>query len=186
VTMKRIMAQRQTAQSGLTIHNLDLLSLWYAGLQGVPVSWDKTRHPQYKQRLFPTEYFHASFSWNYATVGASNKKILPPILGHTWRRMLPTAWHDYTGNLFFFNLLMCRWVKTKERLKDSWSTLEQFFMALYGNTRNETDSFIFWDSYILLTTNEPGNTDENNDRLWKMRTIFHKLDDAYAKYLQPN
>jgi hypothetical protein len=27
VTMKRIMAQRQTAQSGLTIHNLDLLSL---------------------------------------------------------------------------------------------------------------------------------------------------------------
>jgi hypothetical protein len=33
--------------------------------------------------------------------------------------------------------------------------------------------------------NKPDKTDENYDRLWKMRTIFDKLNDAYAKYYSP-
>jgi hypothetical protein len=33
--------------------------------------------------------------------------------------------------------------------------------------------------------NEPDKTDENYERLQKMRTIFDKLSDAYAKYCRP-
>jgi hypothetical protein len=33
--------------------------------------------------------------------------------------------------------------------------------------------------------NEPDKIDENYDRMWKMRTIFDKLTDAYAKYYSP-
>jgi hypothetical protein len=41
---------------------------------------------------------------------------------------------------------------------------------------NETDSSIYWDFCILMTTeNEPNKTEENYDRLWKIRIIFDKL-----------
>jgi hypothetical protein len=30
--------------------------------------------------------------------------------------------------------------------------------------------------------NEPDKTDENYDRLWKMKTAFYKLSNVYAKY----
>jgi hypothetical protein len=32
---------------------------------------------------------------------------------------------------------------------------------------------------------ESDKTDKNYDRLWKMRTIFDELSDAYAKYYSP-
>jgi hypothetical protein len=63
--------------------------------------WVKTKWgTQYKQRLFPTVCFHAScpHHWN-AAVARRDKQILPPILGHTWWRILPTAWRDYAGNV---------------------------------------------------------------------------------------
>jgi hypothetical protein len=31
-------------------------------------------------------------------------------------------------------------------------------------------------------TNEPDKTDNHDDRLWKMRAVFDKLSDSYAKY----
>jgi len=34
--------------------------------------------------------------------------------------------------------------------------------------------------------NEPDKTDENYNRLWKIRTIFNKLNDSYDKYYSPN
>jgi len=33
--------------------------------------------------------------------------------------------------------------------------------------------------------NKPDKTDDNSDRLQKMRTIFDKLNDLYAKYYSP-
>jgi hypothetical protein len=74
----------------------------------------------------------------------------------------------------------------RDRLKDYWSTLEQFFMAFYGNTM-KLDRFLHILSFLHFSDNrnEPDKTDENYDRLWKMRTIFDKLSDAYAKYYSP-
>jgi hypothetical protein len=34
--------------------------------------------------------------------------------------------------------------------------------------------------YFSENKNEPDKTDENYDRLWKMRAIFDKLNDSYA------
>jgi hypothetical protein len=74
----------------------------------------------------------------------------------------------------------------KDRLKDYWSTLEQFFMAFYGNTMKRGRFLhILRFPHFSDNRNEPDKTDENYDRLWKMRTIFDKLNDAYAKYYSP-
>jgi hypothetical protein len=61
----------------------------------------------------------------------------------------------------------------RDRLKDHWSTLEQFFMAFYGNTMKR-DRFLHILRFLHFSDNknEPYKTDENHDRLWKMRTIF--------------
>jgi predicted nucleotidyltransferase len=73
----------------------------------------------------------------------------------------------------------------RDRLKDYWSTLEQFFMAFYGNTMKR-DIFLNFLRFLYFSDkNEPDKTAENYDRLWKMRTIFDKLNDAYAKYYSP-
>jgi hypothetical protein len=71
----------------------------------------------------------------------------------------------------------------RDRLKDYWSTLEQFFMAFYRNTMKR-DRFLHILRFLHFSDNrnEPDKTDENYDRLWKMRTIFDELNDAYAKY----
>jgi hypothetical protein len=47
---------------------------------------------------------------------------------------------------------------------------------------NETDSFIYWDFCILVTTEMSMMRHKNYDRMWKMRIIFYKLTDVYAKY----
>jgi hypothetical protein len=74
----------------------------------------------------------------------------------------------------------------RDRLKDYWSILEQFFMAFYGNTMKQ-DRFLHILRFLHFSgnRNEPVKTDENYDRLWKMRTIFDKLNDAYTKYYSP-
>jgi hypothetical protein len=74
----------------------------------------------------------------------------------------------------------------RDRLKDYWSTLEQFLMAFYRNTMKR-DRLLCILRFLHFSDkkNEPDKTDENYDRLWKIRTIFNKLNDAYAKYYSP-
>ena len=50
----------------------------------------------------------------------------------------------------------------RDKMKDYWSTLDQYFMALYSNTLKQTDCIVCSDFYILLTIkNEHDKTDEN-------------------------
>jgi hypothetical protein len=74
----------------------------------------------------------------------------------------------------------------RDRLKGNWSKLEHFFMAFYENTMKQ-DRFLHNLRFLHFSDNrnEPDKTDENCDRLCKMRTIFDKLNDAYAKYYSP-
>jgi hypothetical protein len=74
----------------------------------------------------------------------------------------------------------------RDRLKDYWSTLEQFLMAFYRNTMKQ-DRLLCILRFLHFSDkkNEPDKTDENYDRLWKIRTIFDKLNDAFAKYYSP-
>jgi hypothetical protein len=54
--------------------------------------------------------------------------------------------------------------------------------VLYGILQKQ-DRFLHILRFLHFSDhrNEPDKTDENYDRLWKMRTIFDKLNDAYAK-----
>jgi hypothetical protein len=68
-------------------------------------------------------------------------------------------------------------------LKDYWSTLQQLLMAYYGNTMKWGRFFhVLRFLHFSDKKNEPDETNENYDRLWKMRIIFDKLSGAYAKY----
>jgi hypothetical protein len=71
-------------------------------------------------------------------------------------------------------------------LKDYWSTLEQYFVAIYGKTmKRDKFSHILRFLYFSDIKNEPDKTDENYDQLWKMRAIFDKLDNSFVKYYVP-
>jgi hypothetical protein len=52
-------------------------------------------------------------------------------------------------------------------------------------TQNETLFHILRFLHFSDNTNEPGKTNENYDSLWKITTIFDKLNDVYAKYYSP-
>jgi hypothetical protein len=73
----------------------------------------------------------------------------------------------------------------RDRMKDCWST-QTVLMAFYGNTMNQ-ERFLHILRFLHFSDNrnKPDKTDENYDRLWKMRTIIDKLNDAYAKYYCP-
>jgi hypothetical protein len=73
-----------------------------------------------------------------------------------------------------------------DRLKICCPTLQQFFVAFYGNIV-EQDRFLNLQRFLHFSgnRNEPEKTGENYDMLWKMRTIYDKISDAYAKYCSP-
>jgi hypothetical protein len=74
----------------------------------------------------------------------------------------------------------------RDSLKDFWSTLEQFCTAFYGKGMRRNRFFhILRFLYFNDNTNEPNKIDENYDPLWKMRAIFDKLSDVYAKCCSP-
>jgi CRISPR/Cas system endoribonuclease Cas6 (RAMP superfamily) len=84
---------------------------------------------------------------------------------------------------FFLPIIVQMGHDQRDKLKDYWSRQEHFFMALYGNTLNWDRFFlILWYIHFSDNKNRPNAVDKNYDRLCKIRTIFEKLNDAYAKY----
>jgi hypothetical protein len=74
----------------------------------------------------------------------------------------------------------------KDTLKAYWSTSEQFSMHFYGKIMKQGRLYhILRFLHFSDNKNESEKTDDNSDRLWKMRTIYDKLDDSYAKYYSP-
>ncbi|PNF42631.1 hypothetical protein B7P43_G01270 [Cryptotermes secundus] len=72
------------------------------------------------------------------------------------------------------------------RLKDYWSTLEQFATPFYSKTMKR-DRFLHILRFLHFADNNT-ETDRNAnsyDRLWKIRTIFDTLNDAHEKYYNP-
>jgi hypothetical protein len=59
-------------------------------------------------------------------------------------------------------------------------------MSFFGKTVKQ-DRFCHILRYLHFTDNrdKPDKREDNFDRLWKMRTIFDMLSDAYAKYFSP-
>ena len=75
--------------------------------------------------------------------------------------------------------------KLKETLRDYWSRLRQLHNPFYGKTMTR-DRF----SHILCFLHFAHNSKrhdkgEEYDWLWKLRTVFDKLNKAYAKFYNP-
>jgi hypothetical protein len=63
---------------------------------------------------------------------------------------------------------------------------KKYFTAFYSNTMKRDRFFhILRFLHFSNNKNQPDKRDEYCDRLWKMRTIFEKVNDAYAKYYIP-
>jgi hypothetical protein len=86
-------------------------------------------------------------------------------------RLQTLDWH-YTISTFctcemylFLSVIVQMCHDQRDRLKDYWSTLEQFFMVFYGNTM-KWDRFFHILRFLLFSDNrnEPDKTGENYDK----------------------
>ncbi|PNF43126.1 hypothetical protein B7P43_G18025 [Cryptotermes secundus] len=75
----------------------------------------------------------------------------------------------------------------RDRLTDYWSTAEQFATPFYSKTMKR-DRFLHILRFLHFADNrtEIDRNDDSYDRLWKIRTIFDTLNDAFEKYYNPS
>jgi len=74
----------------------------------------------------------------------------------------------------------------KDRLHDYRSRLRELHNPFYGETMTR-DRFLHILRFLNFTDNSqsPGEGEEY-DRLWKLRTVFDKLNEDYAKFYKPS
>jgi len=74
----------------------------------------------------------------------------------------------------------------KDTLHDYWTRLRQLRNPFYGETMTR-DRFLHILRFLHFADNSqrPDNGEEY-DRLWKLRTVFDKLNEAYAKFYNPS
>jgi hypothetical protein len=74
----------------------------------------------------------------------------------------------------------------KDTLHDYWSRLKQMHTPFYGETMT-TDRFLHILRFLHFADNsrrsDPG---EEYDGLWKIRTVFYTLNQAYPKFYNPS
>jgi hypothetical protein len=75
----------------------------------------------------------------------------------------------------------------RDRIRDYWTTAEQFLTSLYGNTLKRDRYFYIFRSLHFRDKNaEIDRKTDTCDRLWKIRTIFDILNDSYENYYNPS
>src|SRR5215471_10394447 len=74
----------------------------------------------------------------------------------------------------------------KDTLHDYWSRLRQLHSPFYGETMAR-DRFLHILRFLHFANNsQRPDKGEECDRLWKLRTVFDKLNDSYAKFYNPS
>jgi len=74
----------------------------------------------------------------------------------------------------------------KDTLHDYWSRLRQLYSPFYGETMTR-DRFLHILRFLHFADNsQRPDKREECDRLWKLRTVFDKLKDSYAKFYNPS
>jgi hypothetical protein len=82
---------------------------------------------------------------------------------------------------YFFYLLLCRWGMIRGYTERLQVHIWIVFMAFCGKTMTRDKFFhILTILHFSDNSSEPDITGENYDWLWKMRTVFDILSDAYA------
>jgi hypothetical protein len=73
-----------------------------------------------------------------------------------------------------------------ETLHDYWLRLGQLHSPLYGKTMTR-DRFLHILHFLYFADNSQSPDEgEEYDRLWKVRTVFDKLNEAYTKFYNPS
>jgi len=73
----------------------------------------------------------------------------------------------------------------KDTLHDYWSRLRQLHNTFYGETMAR-DRFLHILCFLHFADNSQRPEEgEEHDQLWKLRTVFDKLNEAYAKFYNP-
>ena len=74
----------------------------------------------------------------------------------------------------------------KDTLHDYWSRLRQLHNLFYGETMTR-DRFLHILPFLHFEDNsQRPDKGKEYDRLWKLRTVFDKLNEAYAKFYNPS
>ena len=75
----------------------------------------------------------------------------------------------------------------RDKLSDYWSTLDQVYTPFYG-AMMKRDRYLHILRYLHFTDNrnEPDRTDENFDRLWKIRDLSEILNSTFSKFYNPS
>ena len=75
----------------------------------------------------------------------------------------------------------------RDKLTDYWSRAENVHTPFYSNA-TKRDRFFHILRFLHFTDNknEPDMTDENSDRLWKMRHLFDILNQKFGKFYNPS
>ena len=74
----------------------------------------------------------------------------------------------------------------KDTLHDYWSRLRQLHSPFYGETMTR-DIFLYILRFLHFADNsQRPDEGEEYDQLWKLRTVFDKLNEAYAKICNPS
>jgi len=74
----------------------------------------------------------------------------------------------------------------KDTLHDYWSRLRQLHNSFYSETMTQ-DRFLHILHFLHFADNsQRPDKGEEYDQLWKLRTLFDKLNEAYAKFYNPS
>jgi hypothetical protein len=75
----------------------------------------------------------------------------------------------------------------REKLTDYRATTKQFHTIFYISAmKHDRYIRILLFLHFTVNKNEPDMTDENSDRLWKMRNLFEILNKKISKYYSPS
>jgi len=76
--------------------------------------------------------------------------------------------------------------KLKNTLHDYWSRLRQLHNPFYSETMAR-ERFLYTLRFLHFADNsQRPDVGEEYDQLWKLRTVFDKLNEAYAKFYKPS
>ena len=104
---------------------------------------------------------------------------------HLDRQAGPSHWlPDITlpDLMTFITLPLQMGHELKDRLHDYWSRLRQLHSPLYGETMIR-DRFLHIPCVVHFTDNlQRPDRGKKYDQLWKLRTVFDKLNKAYVKF----
>jgi len=99
-------------------------------------------------------------------------------------RQLPDVALPYM--MTFIALALQMGHELEDTLHDYWSRLRQLHNPFYGETMTQDRCLHILHFLHFANNSQRPDKGKEYDRLWKLRTVFDKLNEAYAKFCNPS